>query len=108
MSKKHHYSENHKTGGNAMQKQPQPQNVTIDTREVPNVRCNGVDTETGGECGCEIFVEFSYIKILSALMSPTGKEAVINVQNWMCDECGKPLDHVIADRKKDEETKTNA
>lgn len=76
----------------------QTQQVNIDISNVPNLKCDG---EFEGEvCGGEIFVPISYIKVVSKLLSPTGKEFVVNVEDHMCDNCGKTLNEIMHDKKK--------
>ena len=40
------------------------------------------------ECGCKTFKEVAFIKKVSALVSPTGKEAVVPVGTFACSACG--------------------
>lgn len=40
------------------------------------------------ECGCKTFREVAFIKKVSALVSPTGKEAVVPVGTFSCAACG--------------------
>ena len=39
-------------------------------------------------CGCKTFKEVAFIKKVSALVSPTGKEAVVPVGTFSCSSCG--------------------
>jgi len=48
--------------------------------ESPNVVC---------ECGCKIFVPAVALKKVSALVSPTGKEEIIDIPVYICSKCGE-------------------
>lgn len=40
------------------------------------------------ECGCKTFSEVAFVKKVSALVSPTGKEAIVPVGTFACSSCG--------------------
>lgn len=40
------------------------------------------------QCGSRTFREVCFIKRVSALVSPTGKEAVVPVSTFSCSNCG--------------------
>jgi len=40
------------------------------------------------ECGCKTFREVAFVKKVSALVSPTGKEAIVPVGTFACSQCG--------------------
>ena len=46
------------------------------------------DTITCVECGNASFIQSFFLKKISALMSPTGQEAIIPVQVFSCGNCG--------------------
>ncbi len=46
------------------------------------------DTITCDECGNASFIQAFFLKKISALMSPTGKEAVVPMQVFSCGNCG--------------------
>ena len=46
------------------------------------------DTITCDDCGNASFIQAFFLKKISALMSPTGKEAVIPIQVFSCGNCG--------------------
>lgn len=48
--------------------------------EAPNIVC---------ECGCKTFVSVSVLKKLSALISPTGRQEIIDIPLYQCSRCGK-------------------
>tara|TARA_R110002012_G_scaffold305027_2_gene508893 strand:- start:1674 stop:1955 length:282 start_codon:yes stop_codon:yes gene_type:complete len=39
-------------------------------------------------CGCKYFRQVNSFKRISALVSPTGKEQIVPVPTFRCDECG--------------------
>jgi len=59
------------------QKQPQ---VKIKPEDLKDVACES--------CGCKYFRAVNAFKRLSALVSPTGKEQIVPVPTFRCDECG--------------------
>ena len=46
------------------------------------------DTITCEECGNASFIQAFFLKKISALMSPTGKEAIVPMQVFSCGNCG--------------------
>ena len=46
------------------------------------------DTIVCEECGNASFIQAFFLKKISALMSPTGKEAVVPMQVFSCGNCG--------------------
>jgi hypothetical protein len=40
------------------------------------------------QCGCKTFREVAFIKRVSPLVSPTGKEAIVPVGTFACSACG--------------------
>jgi len=50
---------------------------------------NEADTITCQDCGNASFIQSFFLKKISALMSPTGKEAIVPVQVFSCGNCGK-------------------
>ena len=46
------------------------------------------DTITCDDCGNASFIQAFFLKKISALVSPTGKEAVIPIQVFSCGNCG--------------------
>jgi len=59
---------------------PQQQRVNVDISQATDVFCIG--------CEGSYFMEGMRIKRLSAILSPTGKEEMINVQVLLCMGCG--------------------
>ncbi len=40
------------------------------------------------QCACKTFVEVAFVKKISALLSPNGKETVVPVGTFACSACG--------------------
>ena len=47
------------------------------------------DTIVCEECGNASFIQAFFLKKISALMSPTGKEAIVPMQVFSCGNCGR-------------------
>ena len=54
--------------------------LQIDLSKTDTIKCQ--------ECGNASFIQAFFLKKISALMSPTGKEAIIPVQVFSCGNCG--------------------
>ena len=67
----------------AKQRPPQPQEtqVQVDLSKADTIKCD--------DCGNYLFITAHVIKRLSAIISPTGQEALIPVQVYSCGNCGK-------------------
>ena len=59
---------------------PPKSEVQLDLGEADTIQCQ--------ECGNASFIQSFFLKKISALMSPTGKEAIIPVQVFSCGNCG--------------------
>ena len=46
------------------------------------------DTIVCDECGNASFIQAFFLKKVSALVSPTGKEAIVPIQVFSCGNCG--------------------
>ena len=46
------------------------------------------ETITCEECGNASFIQSFFLKRISALMSPNGKEAIVPIQVFACGNCG--------------------
>ena len=57
-----------------------PKQVELDMSKADTVQCQ--------ECGNASFIQSFFLKKISALMSPTGKEAIVPVQVFSCGNCG--------------------
>jgi len=53
----------------------------IDINDTEMIMCD--------DCGNASFIQAFFLRRLSALMSPTGQEAMIPVQVYSCGNCGK-------------------
>jgi len=58
---------------------------------IQNTNISMADTEafTCDDCSNAVFIPAVFLRRLSPLMSPTGKEAMIPVQVYSCGNCGK-------------------
>tara|TARA_Y100000034_G_scaffold39394_1_gene48591 strand:+ start:1418 stop:1663 length:246 start_codon:yes stop_codon:yes gene_type:complete len=61
---------------------PQAQTqVQVDLSDADTMKCE--------DCGNSVFIPAYFIKRLSPIVSPTGKEALIPIQVYSCGNCGK-------------------
>ena len=67
-------------------KKPQA-NVQVDLRKAETLKCE--------YCGNYLFIQSFILKKLSALVSPTGQEALIPIEVFSCGNCGKVPDKMI-------------
>ena len=56
-------------------------NVQVDLTQADTVLCE--------KCSNGLFIQSFFLKKISALMSPTGQEAIIPVQVYSCGNCGQ-------------------
>ena len=62
--------------------QPLPgQQVKVDISKADTIKCE--------YCGNYLFIQSTILKKLSALVSPTGQEALIPVDVYSCGNCGR-------------------
>ena len=57
-----------------------PKQVELDISKAYTITCE--------ECGNASFIQAFFLKKISALMSPTGKEAIVPMQVFSCGNCG--------------------
>ena len=57
-----------------------PKKVELDISKADTIQCE--------ECGNASFIPSFFLKKISALMSPTGKEAIVPIQVYSCGNCG--------------------
>ena len=57
-----------------------PKQVELDMSKADTIQCQ--------ECGNASFIPSFFLKKISALMSPTGKEAIVPIQVYSCGNCG--------------------
>tara|TARA_R110001592_G_scaffold153441_1_gene381881 strand:+ start:25 stop:291 length:267 start_codon:yes stop_codon:yes gene_type:complete len=55
-------------------------NMQINPEDLKDIACEN--------CGCKYFRQVNAFKRISALVSPTGKEQIVPVPTFRCDECG--------------------
>tara|TARA_B100000287_G_C20430872_1_gene701453 strand:- start:411 stop:650 length:240 start_codon:yes stop_codon:yes gene_type:complete len=60
------------------------QQAQVDLSEAETMKCD--------ECGNYTFIQSFFLKRLSPIVSPTGKEAIIPIQAFACGNCGKVPD----------------
>jgi DNA-directed RNA polymerase subunit RPC12/RpoP len=60
---------------------PGQQQVSVDLSKADTIKCD--------DCGNYLFITAHVIKRISAIMSPTGQEAMVPVQVYSCGNCGK-------------------
>lgn len=70
------------------QRTPQPQ-LNLKADDLKNLKC---------KCGSEVFDQGLNMKILPAVLSPTGKEEVTPVPTIFCKECNTPIEEILAMR----------
>ena len=75
-------------------KKPQA-NVQVDLREADTIKCD--------DCGNYLFITSHILKRLSAIVSPTGEEALIPVQVYSCGDCGKVPQKLLEGRGLEED-----
>lgn len=80
-----------------MQNQQPPLN--IDLSKAQDITCDN--------CGNYTFQEVALMKRLSALMSPTGKEAVVPIPTFACNACGFINKQFLPVRMRDEDIAAN-
>ena len=61
-------------------KKPQA-NVQVDLRDADTIKCD--------DCDNFVFIGGFVLKRLSAIVSPSGEEALVPVQVYSCGDCGK-------------------
>ena len=67
-------------------KKPQAQ-VQVDIRDAETIKCN--------DCNNYLFITSFVLKRLSAIVSPTGQEALIPVQVYSSGNCGKVAEGML-------------
>ncbi len=79
------------------QQQPnqQQQQINIRPEDTTLVACT--------KCQSALFMPMYMLRKLSALMSPSGREEVIQVPMMVCGQCGQPYEQDAADEEADAE-----
>ena len=57
-----------------------PDGLQIDLSQAETILCE--------KCGNGLFIQSFFLKKVSALVSPTGKEAIVPMQVFSCGNCG--------------------
>lgn len=60
----------------------------IQPQQRVNVKLNDAQDVLCSACGKHFFHSVTFFKKISALMSPTGKEAIVPLETYACLECG--------------------
>ena len=61
--------------------------VQVDLNEAETMKCE--------DCVNSVFIPAFFLKRLSPIVSPTGKEALIPIQVYSCGNCGKVPDKLM-------------
>ena len=69
--------------------QPEPQGVKLDLSQADTMKCE--------DCGNYVWIKATIIKRISALMSPTGQEALAPIDIYSCGNCGKVPSSMLKD-----------
>ena len=77
----------------------QQANVQVDLSQAETILCE--------QCQNGLFLASFFLKRISALVSPTGKEAIIPIQVYSCGNCGHINNKLNPTFNQDEETKTD-
>tara|TARA_B100001167_G_C16516417_1_gene188043 strand:+ start:63 stop:374 length:312 start_codon:yes stop_codon:yes gene_type:complete len=62
-------------------RQPTQREVQVDLTKADTIMCD--------DCGNYLFITSHVIKRISAIISPTGQEAIVPVQVYSCGSCGR-------------------
>ena len=60
-----------------------------------NVKASDLKDIVCDNCGCKFFRHVQSFKRLSALISPSGKEQIVPIPIYRCDECGHINDEFL-------------
>ena len=60
-----------------------------------NVKASDLKDIVCDNCGCKFFRHVHAFKRLSALISPSGKEQIVPIPIYRCDECGHINDEFL-------------
>lgn len=76
---------------------PDAGQVSIDVSKTKALIC---------KCGNHTFEQVSFLRVLPALVSPNGKDAIIPMMTFACNSCGAVPDQVIPPFIREEALKT--
>ncbi len=71
--------------------QQEPQRMSIDLNQANDISCSN--------CGNKFFHEVTFFKKISALLSPTGQEAIVPIPTYACLECGNINNEFLPSQK---------
>ena len=78
---------------------PKPKKqVQVDLKQADTIKCN--------DCDNYLFITSFILKKLSAIVSPSGQEALVPVQVYSCGNCGKVAEGFLEGSGLEEETKS--
>tara|TARA_R100000030_G_scaffold47261_1_gene35727 strand:+ start:4242 stop:4526 length:285 start_codon:yes stop_codon:yes gene_type:complete len=60
---------------------PPQQQVQVDLSQAETMKCE--------HCGNVVFIKGTVLKRLSAIVSPTGQEAIVPIEIYSCGSCGE-------------------
>ena len=78
---------------------PPKTQVQVDLRKADTIKCK--------KCSNYVFLQSFILKRLSAILSPTGEEALIPVQVYSCGNCGEVAENMLEGTGIDEEKKSD-
>ena len=78
-------------------KKPQSAQVQVDLRDAETINCSS--------CNNYLFITSFILKRLSAIVSPSGQEALIPVQVYSCGNCGQVAEGMLEGSGVEEEQK---
>ena len=78
---------------------PPKTQVQVDLRKAETIKCK--------KCSNYVFLQSFILKRLSAILSPTGEEALIPVQVYSCGNCGEVAENMLEGTGIDEEKKSD-
>ena len=81
--------------------------LTDNKQTTTQIDLTQADTILCEKCSNGLFIPSFFLKKISALVSPTGQEAIIPVQVYSCGNCGHINSKLNPTAKSSEETKTD-
>ena len=78
---------------------PPKAQVQVDLRKAETIKCK--------KCSNYVFIQSFILKRLSAILSPTGEEALIPVQVYSCGNCGEVAENMLEGAGIEEEKKSD-
>ena len=79
---------------------PPKAQVQVDLRKAETIKCK--------KCSNYVFIQSFVLKRLSAILSPTGEEALIPVQVYSCGNCGEVAERMLEGTGIEEEKKSDS